>query len=357
MTEQPSPSEKKREIGVSTNPVLVRELRGGLVESVHRAAFAIADPTGRLVASLGDGAAMVYPRSAIKLIQALPLIETGAASAFDLGDQELALACASHNGEPEHIAAVAAWLSRIGCREDDLACGPHVPGNAAAAAALVRAGRQPGRIHNNCSGKHTGFLSVARHLGVPVAGYAELDHPVQQHVMATLGALGGIAPSDLIVGTDGCGAPNFALPLRNLATAFACVADPSALAAPRRAAIARLTKAVREQPFFIAGTGRLCTRIIESGAGVVPKGGAEGVYVAALPRRGLGLALKIDDGAKAASECLLIGVLTALGELTDASPLAKQYLDGPILNTQGRVVGKRTVDLDAIARALPASLG
>ncbi|MFZ1989322.1 MAG: asparaginase [Alphaproteobacteria bacterium] len=331
------------------NPVLVRGWRGEWIESVHRGAFAVADASGRNVASLGDIGRKVFPRSAIKLIQALPLVESGAAVAVGLGDVELALACASHGGEPAHVSAVEAWLKRIGCSEADLDCGAHAPSYAPAAEALVREGKTARRVHNNCSGKHTGFLTLAKHLGAPSLGYDEPSHPVQQRVVQVLSELSGVAPSEFEIGIDGCGAPNFALPLGALATAFARVADPSALAPARREAILRLRGAVKAQPFYIAGTGRLCTRIIESGADVIPKTGAEGVYVASLSSLRLGVALKIDDGASLAAQCLVIALLAALGAIAKDAPLARAFLDQPITNTQGKVVGARRPDFETIA--------
>ena len=334
------------------NQILVTESRGGLVESFHRGAFAIADSAGRIVASLGDIDRKIFPRSSIKLIQALPLVESGAADAFGLSDIELALACASHSSEPRHVEVVSAWLARIGCTEADLVCGAHAPSFAPAAEALIREGRRPTRLHNNCSGKHAGFLTLARHLRVSVTGYEKPDHPVQRAVREGLSALSAVPQQAFEIGIDGCGAPNFALPLSGFATAFARVADPSALAPPRRAALERLKSSVRAQPFYIAGTGRLCTRIIESGADVIPKGGAEGVYVAALPGLKLGLALKIDDGARPASECLLIALLTGLGVIAPDAPLAREFAPQPIINTQGLVVGERRVCVEVIATAL-----
>jgi len=347
-------TETAEEASRQVNPVLVRAWRGAWIESVHRGAFAIADASGHILASLGDVGRKVYPRSAIKLIQALPLVEGGAAVAAGLGDIELALACASHGGEPEHVSAVEAWLKRIGCTEADLDCGPHAPSYAPAAEALVRARKIPRRVHNNCSGKHTGFLTLARHLGARLGGYDELTHPVQRRVTEALSELSGVDSAEFEIGIDGCGAPNFALPLGALATAFARVADPSALASPRREAILRLRAAIKAQPFYIAGTGRLCTRIIEAGAEVIPKTGAEGVYIASLPTLRLGLALKIDDGASLAAQCLVVALLVALGAIAKEAPLARAFLDQPITNTQGKVVGSRRPDTDAIEAALSA---
>ena len=151
----------------AANPVLVEVTRGDMVESRHRAAFAVADPRGRVVASAGDIERPVYARSAIKALQAIPLVESGAAEAFGLSDAEIALACASHHGEPRHVETVTAWLARIGCSLEDLECGAHPPTHAASHRALMAAGEEPGAVHNNCSGKHAGFLTLARHLNAP----------------------------------------------------------------------------------------------------------------------------------------------------------------------------------------------
>ncbi len=352
--EHETPQDGAARQGAGANPVLVRESRGGWIESFHRGAFAVADAQGCILASLGDIERKVFPRSAIKLIQALPLVESGAAAAYGLSEIELALACASHGGEPPHVSAVEAWLKRIGCTERDLDCGPHMPSYQPAAQALVRAGQAARRVHNNCSGKHTGFLTLAKHLNAPIAGYDAPSHPVQQRVIAALSELSSVASSDFEIGIDGCGAPNFAMPLGALATAFARVADPASLARARRAAILRLRAAVKAKPFYLAGTARLCTRIIESGADVIPKTGAEGVYVASLPSLKLGLALKIDDGARASAQCLVIALLVGLGAIAADAPLARELLDQPIMNTQNKIVGARRPDMESIAAALSA---
>lgn len=349
MTKPSMPIAERQE---PANPVLVSQSRGGLTESFARGAFAMANAGGELVAAAGDVERPVFPRSAIKLIQAIGLIESGAADAFALSDTELALACASHNGEPEHVEAVARWLARIGARAEDLVCGPHPPLDPAAALALAKAGKVPTRLHNNCSGKHTGFLTLARHLGAPFAGYDHLDHPVQVRVVEALSSLSGAAAATFVSGIDGCGAPNFALPLRAAATAFARVANPSGLPERRRQAIMRLSAAARAHPFFTAGTGRLCTRIMTEAPDIYVKTGAEGVYVAAIPALGIGLALKIDDGGKAAAEALFIALLIGLGALDPDSPIVADTAIAPVRNADGRIVGTREVELEPLIETL-----
>ena len=322
------------------NPVLIEVTRGALVESIHRGAVAVAHANGKLRLSIGDIAQPVYPRSALKPVQAIPLAESGAADAFKLGDEEIALACASHSGEPMHTDRVSVWLKRIGCTADDLACGTHPVRYEPVAEAMIRAGQKPTRIHNNCSGKHTGFLTVAKHLGAPVKGYEKVEHPVQRAVVEALKDLAGME-GELPWGVDGCCAPNFALPLSNLARAMARIADPQGLSPKRAAAAKRILHAMMAHPELVAGTGRVCTALMHEGNGkLAVKTGAEGVYVAILPEMGLGIALKIDDGAGRAAEAAIAQMLLNLGALPaggEASGLART----PVNNTRGERVGER----------------
>jgi L-asparaginase II len=322
------------------NPILVEVTRGELVESVHRGAIAIADASGALRFSLGDVESPIYPRSSLKPIQALPLVESGAADAFGLGQEELALACASHSGEPMHTERVAAWLAKIGCRESDLACGPHAVRYEPVAEAMIRAGEKPTRLHNNCSGKHTGFLTVARHWNIATAGYERHDHPVQQAVAKTLGELCGIT-EPLPWGIDGCTAPNFALPLAAFARALAKLADPSSLAESRAKAIQRLVGAMTAHPELVAGTGRSDTILMRAAKGrAATKAGAEAYYAAIIPESGLGIALKIDDGAGRGAETAIAAILEILG-LPGHDTAALELAQAPILNSADGIVGER----------------
>lgn len=313
------------------NPILVETTRGPLVESVHRGSIAIADADGMIRFALGDIESPVFPRSALKPVQALVLIESGAADAFDLSDEEIALACASHSGEPMHTERVAAWLARIGCNERDLACGPQAPRYEPALEEILRRGDKPTRIHNNCSGKHTGFLTVARHWSVAVAGYERIDHPVQQAVVTWLRELSGV--SELPWGVDGCAAPNFALPLGGFARALA------KLAGGRTPGAARILRSMIGHPELVGGTGRACTVLMRAAAGrAAVKTGAEGVYAGIVPERGLGIALKIDDGATRAAETTIAVILDKLGLVGDG---AREFLHAPVVNTRGTTVGER----------------
>ncbi len=326
-----------------SNPILVEVTRGALVESVHRGAFAVADATGALTMQAGDVERAVYPRSSLKPVQAIPLIETGAADAFSVSDEELALACASHSGEPMHTTRVAAWQERIGVSVADLACGAHRPVHEKTATEMIARGERWTPLHNNCSGKHTGFMTLARHLGAPVRGYEQIEHPAQRMVETTLKEMAGLTGA-LPYGVDGCTVPNFALSLTALARAMAQFADTSGLVPGRRAAGERVVRAMTAHPELVAGTGRVCTNLMRRSSGLVAKTGAEGVYIAIVPSLGLGVALKIDDGASRGSETLIAALLIALGALPDdgaAAALAR----APVPNTRGMPVGERRARL------------
>jgi L-asparaginase II len=324
------------------NPVLVELTRSERVESWHRGAVAIADASGRLVWSAGDVERPVFARSALKMLQAIPLVETGAADAFGVSDRELALACASHSGEAFHVDTAAAWLERIDCDETCLACGAHMPNNEAASRALIREGAAPTRLHNNCSGKHAGFLTVARHLGVDISGYERPDHPVQQLALGAIAEMCGLDAGAMPVGIDGCTAPAAATPLQALATAMARIAHPSGLAPARAETARRLYAAVKRNPLYVAGTGRVCTTLIEAAQGAATvKTGAEGAFVAVLGDLGLGIALKIDDGAGRGAETTIAAILAALGVVDRENPAISALADAKVLDTTGRVVGAR----------------
>jgi L-asparaginase II len=323
----------------TANPVLVEVIRGDSCESRHRGAACVAQADG-LVATWGNVDDFIFPRSAIKPLQALPLVTTGAADHFHLSPAELAVACGSHAGEAAHVRTVANWLARIGCGPGALICGPHPPLSEAAAGELLLRGEAPGRLHNNCSGKHAGFLTLARELGVSLADYGAPEHPVQQRVAATLAALGGLHPRALRCGIDGCGVPTFALPLAALARAFARFAseDDDDDAA---AGAARIQAAMLSCPEFVAGSGRFDTEVIvAAGGSVLVKGGAEGVAAAAIPRRGFGIAVKIDDGGRRAAETAMAALLLRYAEPgAAASALLRRYAGAALRNTQGRIVG------------------
>jgi L-asparaginase II len=323
-------------------PILVEVLRGEMVESRHCGAYAVVDASGRVVLAQGDIEHPVYPRSAIKPLQALPLLETGAADHYGLGVKEIALACASHNGTAPVVEAVAAWLERIGLKPADLECGADPPIDQAAAQALVRAGQPFSALHNNCSGKHAGFLTAAHFCGEPTRGYIGAEHPVQRRVQAVLSSLTGLDLAHAPHGTDGCGIPVIGIPLKAMARAMARLADPAGLPAERAAAAGRILEAMAAEYLIVAGASRFTREVMRVGSATVRlKPGAEGVACAALPQHGLGIALKMSDGAGRAADVAMGAVLVRLGML-DAEQAAaiEAVLRPPLKNVAGRTVGE-----------------
>jgi len=330
-----------------TNPVLVEVTRGPVVESRHRGAIVVVDAKGKRRAAIGDVGEPVFPRSAVKLLQALPLVESGAADACGYGPAELALACASHNAEPRHVATATAMLSQCGRSADDLECGVHMPLDASAARALVRAGTAPTPIHNNCSGKHAGFICLACHLGVDPKGYVEPGHEVQREVTAALAATTGASLGAENCAVDGCSIPTFAIPLDGLALAFARVVTGEGLSPQRAAAARRLAEACMAEPWFVAGTGRFCTDVMGRFAGrLLLKTGAEGVYCAAIPELGFGIALKCEDGTTRAAEVIMAAAIASLLPMTEPERvLFADRLTPAVESRKGRKVGEiRPVD-------------
>jgi L-asparaginase II len=322
------------------DPFVVEVRRGALAESRHRVLAVVADADGAVVAAWGDGQRPIYPRSAVKPLQALPLVESGAADACGLSAAELALACASHGGESVHTCTVASWLGRLGLGPADLECGSHPPYHAATAEALVARGEAPSALHNNCSGKHAGMLTTARQLGEPTAGYVRADHPVQRRIAAVLEEM--CRAPVAAAGIDGCSIPTLAQPLAALATGMARFVAPDGLPPARAAACRRIAAAMLAEPGMVAGDGRFCTTLMRAAAGrIVAKGGAEGVYLAGLPARGLGLALKVEDGAPRAAEAGLAALLDWLDALDDGLRVAIAGFAAPRLsNRRGQAVGE-----------------
>jgi L-asparaginase II len=323
------------------DPVLVEILRGDLVESRHRGAAAIVDAKGKVVACWGDIERPVFARSAIKPLQALPLVESGAADQYRLGVTELALACASHHGEKSHVDAVGRWLHRVDLGPDDLQCGSHLPNDVAASHVLIRAGELPSPLHSNCSGKHTGFLTTARHFGETTRGYVDADHPVQRRVAQALGEMCGIDVDRAPHGTDGCGIPVIGIPLLAMARGMARMADTSGLPTERATAATRLLDAMAERPVMVDGTGGFPTVVMqEVGARARIKPGAEGVFCGALPGLGYGIALKIEDGAGRGAEIAMGGILERLGIFGPAERERLEPVLRPVIkNMAGRIVG------------------
>ena len=330
------------------NPVLVEVLRGETVESSHRGALAVLDADGAVLASLGNIDRPIFPRSAVKLLQALPLVESGAAERLGLADAELALACASHTGEDLHVRTATGMLAKAGLDAAALECGAHWPSLDTATRALAAAGREPTALHNNCSGKHSGFLCLACVLGGGddlqrfARGYVQREHPVMREVTAALQAVTGFDPNTAPRATDGCSIPTYGIELRRLALAFARVGTGVGLREGHARAARRLRRAIAQAPFMVAGSGRFDTRVMQQlGERVCCKVGAEGVYCAALPDRGLGVAIKIDDGNNArAAEVVMACVIELCLRLSGPAAETLHSLSHPKLrNWNGIGVG------------------
>ena len=334
-----------------SNPILVELSRGPMVESVHCGALAIAKSNGELLVSLGDVRRPVFPRSAVKAFQCLPLITSGAAEALGYGDREISIACASHSGTPAHADLAASMLARAKLTEAAL-CGAHEPMHEASARALAASGAKPSQLHNNCSGKHSAMCGCAVHHKEDPAGYWLPDHPVQQRIAKVLSAYTGEALGADVRGTDGCSAPNWAIPVASLATAFARFITAEGPGKAHRAASERITRAVWAAPDMVAGPGRLDTLVMSKVPGkVFMKTGAEGVYCGAFPHLGIGFAVKIDDGTKRASEA----VMQAL--LAHVLPETRGIADGSVIkNWRGAEVGTMKVS-DAVVRAFAKLAG
>ncbi|MEM6465632.1 MAG: asparaginase [Pseudomonadota bacterium] len=315
-----------------TDPiVLARLIRGDLEEGAHRGHAVVVNSTGETLAAWGNPNHLIYPRSSCKMLQALPLLESGAAASVGLGSEHLALACASHNGAAIHTNRVTAWLAHLGLAEDDLRCGPQRPNDRDARKQLGDAA--PCQIHNNCSGKHAGFLTLSQHLSGE-AEYIAPDHPVQLAVRTAFEEMVGETSPGF--GIDGCSAPNFACTLHGLAFAMAQMARPTGLVQVRSKAASSLIEAMMRHPDLVAGEGRACTELMRAAPGhLAVKTGAEGVFAIILPDQGLGAAIKVEDGATRASEAAAAALLVGLGVLSRDDPAVARRAHAPQVNRRG----------------------
>jgi L-asparaginase II len=322
--------------GIAARP-MVELWRGGRMESVHAGHAVICDAQGAIVEAWGDPEAVIYPRSSCKMIQALPLVESGAADAAGLSEAQLALACASHQGAAIHTGMVARWLADLGMAEADLRCGAHEPYDRAERDRLILAHEAPCQIHNNCSGKHAGFLTMVRHMKAG-SEYVEADHPLQQAIRAAFEEVTDEASPGS--GIDGCSAPNYATSVHGLARAMARFAAAGGGGDARDRAMHRLTRAMAAHPDLVAGEGRACTELMRAMEGrVAIKTGAEGVFIAIVPERRLGIALKMADGATRASEAAIAALLVRLGMLDAEHPATRKRLNVVQRNWRGRETG------------------
>ncbi len=323
------------------NPVTVEVTRGNRVESVHRGFAAIVDGDGKLVFSLGNIEAELFPRSACKAMQALPLIESGAADAFSLTNRELALACSSHSGEDSHVETAAGMLAKAGHDLSVLECGAHWSSDQKTLIHQARTLTAPTALHNNCSGKHSGFICTCVHMGVDPKGYVGYDHPLQAEIRGVMESLTGAALGHENCGTDGCSIPTYAVPLKGLAHGFARMLTGNGLGVERAKASKRLFDACMAEPFYVAGTKRACTVLMELAPGrIFAKTGAEGVFVAALPEKGLAIATKCEDGTTRAAEAMIYALIARC--LDKGDELRDQLLamaNRPMKNWNGIHVG------------------
>ena len=322
--------------------LFVEVMRNDVVESRHFGSAVVCDYKGNVLHSWGDIKRLIFPRSALKPLLAIELVKSGASEHYGLSDAEIAMACASHQGEAMHQELVTAWLDRLGLTEDQLACGADLPDDVESAHKLLVSGQQGCRVHHNCSGKHAGFLSTALHLEMPLEDFHLVDHPLQQLSLEGLSDLAGINVQDNPVGIDGCGFPAPTMPLLNLGLMVARFANPADLVDDRAQAIFRIHQAIIHEPLYAAGHGTVVSELNQVTRGaVLAKTGAEGILTAALPEQGLGIALKIADGSARARSTALLEILDHLGVLTDTDKTQLQGHTAPqIENSRGLVVGE-----------------
>lgn len=322
------------------NPILVEVLRNQSIESVHRGAVVALNARGETLLSVGDTDALVFPRSSLKPLQVLPLVESGAIDQYAITDQELALACASHSGQPVHMQVLSNWMQRVGLTPAQLECGPSLPLHKESAHAHLRSGGEASRELHNCSGKHTGMLTMSAFLEESLAGYSDYDHVSQRQWMEVLSELSGVNIFDMPWDRDGCGLPAVAMPLISFARAFVLFCTQNRDNSKRAKAAARVAAAMRAHPQLVAGSDRCCTGVMQEVDNLLVKTGAEGVFISVAARAGVVIALKTDDGATRGAEAILGATLRHLGLIS-----AKQYellsawFCPPIHNSQQVVIG------------------
>ncbi|NTJ41579.1 asparaginase [Agrobacterium larrymoorei] len=323
------------------NPVTVEVTRGNLVESRHRGMAVVVDGDGKTLFSAGDVESGVFPRSACKAMQALFLVESGAADAYGFGDRELALSCASHSGEDAHVELAASMLAEAGKDLNALECGAHWSLDQKALIQQARAMDRPTALHNNCSGKHSGFICACSHSGIETKGYVNYEHPLQREIRATMESLTGTALGEDNCGVDGCSIPTYAVPLKSLAHGFAKMATGQGLEPVRAKASRRLMEACMAEPFYVAGTGRTCTKLMEIAPGrIFAKTGAEGVFVGVLPQQGISIAVKCEDGTTRAAESMIAALLARYVEKDSAEQAALlAFANRPLKNWNGIHLG------------------
>ena len=335
--------------------------RGNIVESIHFGAAAVVDSLGHLIAWYGDPKCVTFMRSSAKPLQALSLIEGGGDQAFHLTSKEIAILCASHEGTDEHVEVIKGIQSKIGVQESDLLCGTHLLSHLPTVEAMRARGEALTPNRNNCSGKHTGMLAQARMRGLPIADYINPDHPIQKTILESFSQMCGMEPERVVIGTDGCSAPNFAIPLSNAALGFARLCDPRGLSQERAAACRRITSAMMTNPVMVSGAGRFDTRVMEvCSRRILVKGGAEGYMamgilagVMGTESPGIGVAFKVADGDLAVRDAngsfrnrvrpaMALEILRQLGAISEKEleGLAEFGPVRPVTNHRKIVVGE-----------------
>jgi len=328
---------------------LVEVTRGGIVESTHYGHIAVCDAAGELLGSVGNPEHAVFWRSSAKPIQSLTVYQSGAADRFSFTDKELAVFCASHCGSADHVSTVLGILEKIGLDASALQCGTHWPGDTRERDRLIREGLPPTPAHNNCSGKHAGKLASTVALGADVATYLSLDHPVQQRIIRNMSTLSGVAPEQLLIGIDGCGAPTHGMSLRAMATAFARLCSPQDMPDDVRTAAPRIVAAMGAEPVMVSGEGSFNSELLAAYAGrMAAKGGAEGLFLVGLTGRGIGFATRAIDGSHRGHSAVVLRVLEQIGEVDERmrEALEHHYVQ-TLRNCRGEEIGQvRAAEFD-----------
>jgi len=327
---------------VSEATTLVKATRDELTDRRHRGHVAVVNVDGEILYSAGDPHHRTYMRSSAKPLQAMPVIETGAASAFGLEVREVAVACASHSAQPEHVETVRSILTKAGVDEVKLRCGSHPPVHEASRVDLYRRGDNPSSVHSNCSGKHASMLAVCQHMGWPTDDYRASGHPLQQLLLSHIAEMSGLAPEDISIGIDGCGLPAYGMSVAEMAYMFARLGRASGLSDRKAASARRVVQAMQTHPLMVAGEGRICTALnARPGARFAAKGGALGVYCVCAVDEGFGLAVKIEDGNGQAAGAAALEALSQLDVLTQKDEEAlDEFWHPPVTNVLQDVVGQ-----------------
>ncbi len=321
---------------------LIEATRNGLTERIHTGNVAVVDAAGRIRYYAGNPHGVTFMRSAAKPLQALSVVETGTAENFDFTDRELAVACASHAGQPEHLEAVRGILEKAGLDEDLLECGSHPPGHRPSRESLYREGNEPTNVHSNCSGKHAAKLAVCRHMDWEIEGYREVEHPLQQMLLESIACISGVPKDDIALGVDGCGVVVHGFSVANMALAYARLATGDGLPPAKSEAADTVTRAMGAHPLMISGEGRVTTVLNDlPGGRFVAKGGAAGVYCMAAKQPGWGIAVKIADGTGKAASLATLEAARQMGWFDEQDcELLQEFLCPDIKNVPGDVVGE-----------------